>query len=168
MIGDSLVEFFDWQKRFPYHDVINLGIAGETTEGLMERLPYIIERVSDPGMVLIMIGTNNVAMEDYGFVNTYRAIVEALSSEYSTAQIVITSLLPIKLQWFPDSAVPRMNDILKNIAKGNNAIYHDIYHLFLDDEVETNRDFFLEDDVHLSDRGYQCWADAVELLIRTR
>jgi len=35
-IGDSLTEFFDWQKRFPGHKVVNLGSAGETVETLFD------------------------------------------------------------------------------------------------------------------------------------
>ncbi len=41
-IGDSLTGYFDWQKRFPDYDVKNLGIGGETVEGLMGRMDRII------------------------------------------------------------------------------------------------------------------------------
>ena len=34
-IGDSLVEFFNWQERFPDKKVYNFGSAGETAEGLL-------------------------------------------------------------------------------------------------------------------------------------
>jgi hypothetical protein len=34
-LGHSLIEFFDWQKRFPDHLAVNLGKAGESVEGLL-------------------------------------------------------------------------------------------------------------------------------------
>jgi len=37
-MGDSLIEFFNWQERFPDREVFNYGIAGETAEGLLARL----------------------------------------------------------------------------------------------------------------------------------
>ncbi len=163
-IGDSLVEFFDWQKRLPAFDVVNFGAAGETTAGLKAKLPYIFAHVSDPDILLIMIGTNDVVMEDYGFINTYREVVETCKAKFTSTKIILTSLLPIKLPWFSDSAVPRVNDALKSIASESNVIYQDIYHLFLTDKRFAARDFFLEDGVHLSDRGYKCWADAVDRL----
>ena len=67
-IGDSLIEFFSWQKRFPAEHVYNFGSAGETAEGLLSRLPGIIARTESPDLVMIMTGTNNIAMEDYGFL----------------------------------------------------------------------------------------------------
>ncbi|HDH01537.1 MAG TPA: GDSL family lipase, partial [Nitrospirae bacterium] len=42
-LGHSLIEFFDWQTRFPDHRVASLGVAGETVEGLLSRLDGIIK-----------------------------------------------------------------------------------------------------------------------------
>ncbi len=47
-IGDSLIEFFNWQKRFQDDQVYNFGSAGETAEGLLSRLPNIIRRIQAP------------------------------------------------------------------------------------------------------------------------
>ena len=36
-IGHSLVEFFDWQVRFPGHRAANLGVAGESVADIRSR-----------------------------------------------------------------------------------------------------------------------------------
>ena len=77
-IGDSLIQFFNWQERFPDKNIFNYGIAGETAEGLLARLPNIINQVQSPALVMIMTGINNLSMEDYGFLFSYKKIIALL------------------------------------------------------------------------------------------
>lgn len=160
-IGDSLVEFFNWQARFPDIQVHNYGSAGETAEGLFSRLPRIINRVKAPDLVMIMTGTNNIAMEDYGFLFTYEKIISLLQDNYQQTSIVMTSLLPIEL-YFLGEAVPRVNKRLTEIARDMNIIYLDLYPLFLNEAAKPIKTFYEADGVHLSMEGYEVWAKALE------
>ncbi len=160
-IGDSLVEFFNWQNRFPDQQVINFGQAGETAEGLAARLPGIIRRHEAPDLIMIMTGTNNIAMEDYGFLFTYEKIIEQLQDACPGATIVMVSLLPIELFWLGD-AVPRVNKKLKEISQNLAVHYLDLYPLFLGRDSKQNPACFEPDSVHLSLQGYEVWADALE------
>jgi lysophospholipase L1-like esterase len=160
-IGDSLIEFFNWQGRFPDKEVFNYGIAGETAEGLLARLPNIIDRVQSPGLVMIMTGINNVAMEDYGFLFTYEKIISRLRETYGQAIIAMTSLLPCDL-FFLGDAVPRVNRRLLDIAQNNNILLLDLYPLFIDENSRAVTSYFEADGVHLSADGYEVWARALE------
>ncbi len=166
-IGDSLIEFFDWQKRFPEHVVANFGSAGETVEGLLYRSVKIVKNLKEPDWLFIMTGTNNLAMDDYAFTPSYTIIVDALISAFPKIQIVITSLLPITLPWLASSAVPRMNAMLMQLAVTKGVHFLDIYSLFLGDHNNPVSHYFLEDGVHLSDQGYAVWSEAVADLIRS-
>ena len=160
-IGDSLIEFFDWQERFPDREVFNYGSAGETAEGLLGRLPNIINRVQSPDLVMIMTGINNVAMEDYGFLHTYEKIVARLKEAYGQTTIAMVSLLPVDL-FFLGDAIPRVNERLKDIAQNNSILYLDMYPLFLDENSRTIASYFEADGVHLSTYGYEVWSRALE------
>jgi len=159
-IGDSLIEFFNWQKRFPDRKIFNFGISGETTEGLLARLPNVIQQVPSPGMVMIMTGINNVAMEDYSFLFTYRELISRLQRAYKQAAIVITSLLPVDLHYLGD-AVPRLNRRLKDTALESKTIYLDLYPLFIDNDARIISSYYEPDGVHLSRAGYEIWAKAL-------
>ena len=160
-MGDSLIEFFNWQERFPDKKILNYGIAGETAEGLFSRLPHIIDRVKSPDLVMIMTGINNLAMEDYGFLFTYEKIITCLLETYEQTAIAITSLLPAGL-FFLGDAVPRVNRRLKEIAQDNNILYVNLYPLFIDDNSRPITSLFEFDGVHLSAEGYEVWASALE------
>ena len=160
-IGDSLIEFFDWQERFPGREVFNYGSAGETAEGLLARLPNILDRVQAPDLVMIMTGINNVAMEDYGFLFTYEKIITRLKEVYGQTTIAMVSLLPVNL-FFLGDAIPRVNERLKEIAQNNSILYLDLYPLFLDENSRTIASCFEADGVHLSPQGYEVWSGALE------
>jgi lysophospholipase L1-like esterase len=74
-IGDSLTEWFDWQRRFPDYTVTNLGISGEPIEGLLERRDRIRSQLTDPDYIFLMTGINNIAMEQYDITGPFREIV---------------------------------------------------------------------------------------------
>ena len=166
-MGDSLIEFFNWQERFPDRKIFNYGIAGETAEGLLARLPSIIDQVQSPDLVMIMTGINNVAMEDYGFLSTYEKIITRLRETYGQAAIAITSLLPVDL-FFLGDAVPRVNRRLQDIAQNNNILYLDLYPLFIDENLRAITSCFEADGVHLSADGYEVWARALENIVFPR
>ena len=61
-IGHSLIEFFDWQKRFPGHSAVTLGVAGETTEVLLARIDRIRGAHPSADLIFLMTGLNNICL----------------------------------------------------------------------------------------------------------
>jgi lysophospholipase L1-like esterase len=160
-IGDSLIEYYDWQKRFSDYDVTNLGVAGETVEGLLNRLDRIPESINNPDFIFVMTGINNVAMKEYDIVKTYRDVVKSLSSKFKNAIIVIQSILPVNLPWIDNRVIEKINRSLEKIVKEFKAEYLDIYSLFIDSNKNIIIDYLLDDGVHLSEKGYEAWAKEV-------
>ena len=164
-IGHSLVEFFDWQNRFPGHKILNLGRAGETVEGLLSRIEGIIGEYPSADLIFIMTGLNNVAMEDFDFFGSYRKIIERLSSAYPGSGIFVHSLLPTLLDLIPDKSIQRVNHSLEKLSQETGAAFLDIYRLFVDEEGRAVQGYFLPDGVQLNDKGYAVWARALEGIV---
>ncbi|MEN8142917.1 MAG: GDSL-type esterase/lipase family protein [Thermodesulfobacteriota bacterium] len=164
LVGDSMIEFFDWQERFPDHQVHNLGRSGESVEELRARAPQIVERFTAPDLVLVMIGTNNVAMGNFTFLSAYEDILETFQEAYPDAVIVVNSLLPMELGYLALETVPRVNSSLKSMAVGCGAIYLDSWTAMVDKTGRVREDI-LEDEVHLTNQGYQVWAAELEKLL---
>lgn len=160
-IGDSLIEFFAWQSRFPAHEVVNLGQAGESVAGLLGRLPLLCKRFPEADGILLMIGTNNLAMEDYTFLPDYGQILDRLHQTYAQAAVLATSMLPLQLPWLAGSAVPRLNTMLAALAEQKGMQFLDLYAAFTQKGITTAA-CFEEDGVHLSDLGYRLWTALVE------
>jgi len=164
-MGDSLIEFFDWQRRFPSHEVVNLGVAGETVEGLLFRITGMLKTYHSPDLIFIMTGINNVAGKDLDFIDTYRRVCKQLLDGYPGVRIFINSLLPNLLPWMSADSLRSVNRSLEKLAKENEAEYLNVYPAFLDKEGNPVRDYLLDDGVHLSEKGYAVWADMLEMVI---
>jgi len=167
-IGHSLIEFFDWQKRFPIHEAVNLGVAGETVEGLLSRLDGIIKNYSSADLIFIMTGLNNIAMDDFGFISSYEKILKKLSSAYPTAKIFMNSILPVIMDFISNETIKNVNKSLKELAGEAGVESLDIYNLYVDEKGRVIRDYLLDDGVHLSNKGYEVWAKVVEEVIEKR
>jgi len=161
-IGDSLTEYFDWQGRFPEHDVMNLGVSGETVEGLLDRMDRILLALNDPDFIFLMTGINNIASEDYEVLHVYKQIINKLFAVFGKSTIVVQSILPIELPWIDNDKIKEINNSLKELAKNFMAEYLDVYSLYTDSNGKLFREYLLEDGVHLSDKGYEVWSKAVE------
>ena len=164
LVGDSMIEYCDWQQEFTDRKMINLGRSGETVAELLHRLPYIVRRSPAPDLILVMIGTNNVAMEDFSFGPTYQEILQLFGKAYPAAVLVVNSLLPMALPYLAPDTVPRINVSLREIAQGHNARYLDVWR-----EMTTPAGHplpnVLADEVHLTGNGYRIWAAALKGLL---
>jgi len=161
-IGDSLTEFFDWQRRFPDHSIINLGVAGETVEALSRRINRILSSIKNPDFIFIMTGINDITMEDYDIISDYRSILKSLSSSFQDAVIVVQSILPVKLPWIDNEIIGRINISLKALSQEFHAEFLDLYGFFTNADGRPVTEYLLDDGVHLSNKGYEKWSEVVE------
>jgi len=152
--------------------LFNLGIGGETTEGLVTRIPHEMKaRNSAAGnIVFISYGANDLAVKDENQmvnqsqfkVNIETAIQDA---KLYSKDIYLISILPIsenidskvsptgKIRTNEDVLI--YNQILKNIATENSLNYIDFHSAFLQDkEILLSKD-----GVHPNEKGYGMMAE---------
>jgi lysophospholipase L1-like esterase len=161
-IGDSLTQWFDWQRRFPEHRVTNLGISGETVEGLLGRRDRIRSQIDNPDVIFLMTGINNIAQEQFNIAGPYREIVRNLTTWYKTSSVVVQSILPVTLEWVSNNVIQDNNRRLAEIAREFHAEYLDIYGRFVDAAGRAKAGYLSDDGVHLGSKGYEVWANEVK------
>ncbi|OKY76156.1 MAG: hypothetical protein BM485_02590 [Desulfobulbaceae bacterium DB1] len=165
-LGDSLVQFYDWQQCFPGISVVNRGIAGETVGGLRQRMDHELDRfAADAHVVMLMIGANNVVMQDYGFMPDYQAILGKVREKNPTCRPVVTSLFPFRLPRLAPDGVLRLNRLLRKAAGEWQADYLDIHEHFVAVESRGNS-CFVADGVHLCETGYRVWTEEIRHYLR--
>ncbi len=167
-IGDSLIEFYDWERRFAGREVFNYGIAGETVEGLFSRIRSVLENIANPDFVFIMTGINNMAMGDNNFLSTYRKIIGQIKTISPSSKIFVQSLLPVLFPFISNDEIRQMNIGLKKMSEEEAVFYSDIHVLFLESSGAPRKSYLLDDGVHVSEEGYRVWSAEIEKLITTR
>lgn len=156
-LGDSLVEFHNWQSSFPDHVAINAGRAGKTVAGLLAALPQHLRRCPDPERVCIMIGANNLLTEDYAFLPDYERILNHLLPIIAPELITVTGLPPIQAPHLAPSAVPRLNEGLLRLSQKKKTAFLDLFAAF-HREAPSVAACFTGDGVHLTGLGYSIWS----------
>ncbi len=157
LLGDSLIEYGNWQHWLRPYKALNYGLAGETVEGLVERLSVILQQHTDVWLFVFMTGINNVAMDDYGFIPIYERILNIVKECSPDSHIIVCSLLPVDLEWVDNLKIEEINGQLRALCLSMNAEFLDLYHEFISSESRPRAGYLSEDGVHLSEQGYRQW-----------
>ncbi len=155
-LGDSLTEAGNWAERFPELDVINLGVSGDTTEQVLERLHDVAER--GPSTIVVMVGTNDLAWRRSveQIVRNMESILWRLRNELPNARILVQSVLPRDRELA--DRVREINIHLRQFAPTVKAEWVDLWPVFAEEDGEIKADYS-DDRLHLNEAGYSAWAE---------
>jgi lysophospholipase L1-like esterase len=164
MLGDSLTEMGIWDELLEGPSVVNRGIAGDDSAGVLRRLPEVLGR--NPRVLCLEIGSNDLQKE----VPMERVIenIRAIAATASQAGVfVILQSVPFVIAGYrPDinDAVKRLNHRLRDLADGERMRFFDLNAILADGEALDPRNSF--DGLHLNVRGYLLWTAALAPVLR--
>ena len=159
-IGDSITEAFDVKKHLSEFNIINKGIYGDNTMGVLKRVDSDIINLN-PDKVFILIGTNDFALNrtPEELIETYEQIIKKIIAHINSTDIYITSILPTRnIENRPIEIIKKANSCLFNLAQKYNLNYFDLFSELADNEEQIN-ERYTTDGLHLSEEGYQKWAE---------
>ncbi len=185
-IGDSITHLFEgdpawpgrgeqvWAEFYGHHKVLNLGYGWDRTQNVLWRLAHGEFANQAPRLVVLLIGTNNLAGTPNCIASTPEQTVEGIQMVCTTiaaaapvAHILLMAVLPRgtpQEQARPD--IRRINQQLEAFARAATQMtYLDIGPRFLD--PSGNIPLALMDDLcHPTAAGYRIWAQAIEPIVR--
>jgi lysophospholipase L1-like esterase len=171
LLGNSLTEFADWKTWLQDSTVINRGIAGDNTFGILERLDEVISR--KPSRLFVEAGINvlsqNIPVEV--IAQNLFAIAARVKKQSPVTQVYIYSVLPTNdrvKEEYPDAfnknhLARALNDLLRSDAGKNSFTFIDLAPLFTDRHGKLREELAEPDGLHLNTDGYQAWVN----LLRT-
>ncbi len=152
-IGDSLTDYHDWRHFGAHH---NAGIAGDTTDGLLYRLHYSLDK--KPHIVVLMIGINDL-LQGVPLTQIKHNYLKVLDTLSEIDKLFILSTLPVianeQTEQINDNVIA-LNVFLKIEAKQREIHYIDLYSHFVD-KHDGLQEKFTVDGVHLNTAGYRLW-----------
>jgi len=169
-LGDSITEGCDWHEMFGGTGiVINRGISGDTTAGLLERVGSII--AIQPRAVFLMVGANDCIVlksRPAEAIKDYRAAVERIREESPSTAIYLQSVLPVANSWGQkrNESVVEMNRLIRDLADGETIMFVDLYRDFVVSGSANPR--LTSDGLHLNAGGYALWAERIAPYVRTQ
>ena len=164
-LGNSITEMGNWQKVLNDTTIVNRGIAGDITYGVLKRLKDITDR--RPSKLFILLGINDIGKDipDAVIADNYLKIVREVHAKSPETKIYVQSILPLNptLPRFPqhydkEEHVLSVNKLLKANAGAGNYTFIDIFHLFVNAEQRLDAKYTYEG-LHLKPEAYVIWTD---------
>lgn len=161
-LGDSITEYYDLDKYFPDMPVVNSGVAGDTTEDILDNMK---ERVYDynPSKVFILIGTNDLR-DDKSVevvVENIKKIIDGIKQNRKVAEIYLESIYPVNkginksvVGLRDNDDINEINEQIEEYADNEDITFINTHELLVDDDGLLNEDY-TADGLHLNDKGYE-------------
>jgi len=170
-IGDSITDGWRgggkqaWEKFYASRKPLNLGIGGDRTQHVLWRLENGNIEGLHPKLAVLMIGTNNSNGND----NTaeeigagIQAIVKKLREKLPETKVLVLAIFPRGEKPSPQREKnAKASEIAAQLADGKNVFFLDIGPKFLTEDGTLSREI-MPDLLHLSPKGYEIWAEAIE------
>jgi lysophospholipase L1-like esterase len=171
LIGDSITHGWEgdgksvWESFYTKRNAMNLGIGGDRTQHVLWRLDNGNIDGLKPKAAVLMIGTNNSNGND----NTaeeigagIQAIVKKLREKLPDTKVLILAVFPRGEKPNPQrDKNAKASEIAAQLADNQNVFYLDIGPKFLQDDGTLSKEI-MPDLLHLSPKGYEIWATAIE------
>ena len=184
-LGNSITySMRHWDKKFNVKNIVNRGISGDYSDGILERLDEII--YYKPLAVFLLIGLNDFFDDnttrpgrtpEYVAKNILTA-AKTIKQGSPETKIFIQTIMPINNQQYLDekphvnflwptyypSVNQQINATNKILKENHEFEIIDLHPLYLNNDQSMKRDLS-KDGVHLNENGYNIWIDRVKPLI---
>ena len=156
-LGDSITEFLDVDEYLPAYHIINRGIAGDTTSGVLRRLGGVV--ALKPRKLFLLIGTNDIGdgLFTAPIARSIREIVSRVQAKSPETKIYLQGVFPTRRNpQRPNDEVQALNHEIAAIAQEKHCTFIDLYPLLLDAGGELAEEYTI-DGLHLSAAAMAKW-----------
>ncbi len=164
-LGNSLTEAGEWQELVPNQNVINRGISGDVSFGIIARLDEVLS--SKPKKIFLLMGTNDLKR---GFptalmIRNYETIINRVKKESLKTTLIIESIFPVnesmiatEYKRITNAKIKEVNSQLKQLAEKHQLSYIDLHPLLEDSEGQMNKNY-TTDGIHIKTTTYILWVN---------
>ena len=159
-LGDDTTEGLNFQTLLPSMQVLNRGIASDTTAGVLNRIGEIVSL--QPSKLFLLIGANDISegLTTQTIADNVRKIIAEVKEYTPKTAIYIQGLIPSRSRERPNDKVRALNNELKFIAMENDCKYIDLNPLFMVNG-KLNWDYSL-DGLHLTNPAMAKWMEYLQ------
>jgi lysophospholipase L1-like esterase len=168
MVGNSITEAGNWLKLLADSAIVNRGISGDVTHGLLARADEIVRWKPDKLFLLIGINDLSRGVPEEVILQNILSFVRLVQARSGATKIFVQSLLPVNpgFKNFPsgfdkNEAIVTINGQLQKVAPRFGFQFVDL-HAPLADQGGLLDARFSYDGLHLNQAGYQRWAKVLK------
>lgn len=167
-IGSSSVRLWATHNSFPDIKVINRGFGGSHISDVIYYSEQIVLPYK-PELIVFYAGDNDIT---YGktprqVFRDYQRFVEIVRDNLPKTSIIYIGIKPSKRRWSYWPAMEEANEMIADLCKKDKMLYYfdSSSGLLADDGLPIEK-MFLDDQLHLSNAGYDLWNANLKPLIK--
>lgn len=166
-LGNSITDGAEWAQLFADLRMVNHGISGDITAGVIQRLPVVAER--RPQKVFLLVGTNDLArgIAPDSVLTNIRHIAAYMRHSSPDTKLYVQSILPVNESFgkFSNhtknaSTIQQLNVRIKEAAQHYGYTFIDIASALADENGKLKKEY-TNDGLHLTGPAYHVWKHAI-------
>ena len=170
-LGNSITEVGEWSELFAAKNVVNRGISGDVTYGVLNRLSFILNQ--KPKKIFLEIGVNDIkrgaSIENVS--KNYELIIKQIRQTSPKTNLYVQSILPVNEGMLADIYAKITNDRiintnlkLKELTEKYDCIFVDLHQSDLKAKDGQLKKELSTDGLHLQPLAYIVWANYLKSL----
>ncbi|GAA4442590.1 SGNH/GDSL hydrolase family protein [Bremerella cremea] len=163
-VGSSSIRMWDLEKSFPKMAAVNRGFGGSRLEDSVYYADKIVLPYK-PSTVVVYAGDNDIAANytPEQILEDFQEFVAKVHGELPEAKILYIAVKPSLKRWSMINEVRKTNELIAaQCAKTDNCEFIDIDAPMLGKDGKPRAELFKNDGLHMTDAGYEIWAEALE------
>ncbi|GEM_PF-77767 len=178
-LGNSITERGEWHELIPEEVVLNRGIGGDNTFGVLARLDDILN--NDPAKIFLLIGINDIGrgLPVDIILQNYERIINKIQSLSPKTILYLQSVLPINDEVLQYSYMKNKNEQVNKLNEGilklaqkygnlpnesirtslrDNLVYINLHTVMADAAGQLKKEYTI-DGIHLKPLAYVQWVN---------
>ncbi|GAA0536172.1 GDSL-type esterase/lipase family protein [Chitinophaga japonensis] len=162
-LGNSITERGAWGELLPGVKVMNRGIGGDNTFGVLARLEGVV--AASPRKLFLLIGINDLSrgLPKAVILRNYDRIISYIRRHSPKTKIYVQSVLPLnepltKAPYLKNKkdSILQLNAGIRQIADKYRLPYLNLHEIFADGHGDLKAEL-TADGIHLKPAGYVIW-----------
>jgi lysophospholipase L1-like esterase len=164
-LGNSITERGQWHELLPGKVIMNRGIGGDNTFGVLARLDSVL--LYQPKKIFLLIGINDIGrgLPVAVIAENYRRIVQRIRTVAPKTTLYVQSVLPmndavLKAEYLKNKkdTILQLNKAIIEVANNYQLQYLNLHEVFADEQGDLKK-MFTMDGIHLNPAAYVVWVD---------
>jgi lysophospholipase L1-like esterase len=167
-VGSSSIRLWPTRECFGEFAVLNRGFGGSQ----ISDVNYFTGRIVlpyEPKVIVFYAGDNDVAAGKSAqrVFNDYKKFVKLVHDKLPATRIIYVGIKPSRSRWSLWPVMNEANRMIKGFSeKDGRLFYFDSATPLMGSDGKPNNTFFLKDQLHLNDRGYEAWTKLIRPVIK--
>lgn len=167
-VGSSSIRMWPSAEAFPDLPVVNRGFGGSQISDANFYRDRIVLKY-EPRAIVFYAGDNDIAAGETPeqVLADFKTFVDAIHAAQPGTPIVYVAIKPSRSRWNLWPQMSRANELIRQYAAESPDLYlADIAAPMLKTGEPPAADLFLQDGLHLSEKGYAMWNDVLRATLR--